>query len=1098
MKGVSILRKTVMFLLTFALLVSLFAGVTVSGAEETASASDKFFLFDFGPGVNQQSFPWNGIYQNYSKPGVWNPSSPGSCSFEFQPSGSQICFSEGATFSNYVLQDGDVIQLRYRFSNLLLEEGSQADPQFNLKLGVTMASGTDNMKYFTCDALPIKESTSWQLSGFSVTDPSLIGGRCGEIFLNFVGSGSYATDVELDFIYIGPDSLAPVYGQQSISTGSDSEDDSFVLTMDAMLNGIEETRQPIDLTIVMDRSASMSFPSKNGQVLNVNSLSNLQLALNKLDREKGTQEGYYRATVWMRNGKASVGREPGFPCDGFACWMPMRYYNGQWQVLNIDCYNNGNYDRQFGIIIWERPALAMKYTQWISAEDAMAVFNTRRDSSNAPNKANYSFQISTLPMLSAATDAVTALLQQLNATTQSLPEGMCHRVSVLSYGMLPYIAGSTYSVDGRTMVLEDLGVSSPSVRLDMNLSALKETLQNPYCCLTSRVDLALKTLTENSRFLPPAEPGRKRVVLVVTDGTPSASTGYSVSTAESSLTYARQLKQQGTEIICLGFDPELNAEQPYNAAWNPTSDIYYEDTRRISNASNNFLNLLSSNYPDAQGGGGSLQPGEVNSLGRNYYFSDDGITTNVNKLCAAMIPDAGSRTRNPLSEAAVIKNSVLKEFEVEEIRVYAQPYQGDGAFGTKQLIAGYGILSDPAKESFGNSLCKINLTETEEGTKEIEVIWTDYLNAHLTESYSLVNGTQSSITKGYKLVVELELCVDRENTLGGNHIPVTGDTAGIYSGSANAMIVGYAVPYLNIRAYQQIDLYHSLDLVSDISIHYLVPARQLEEAQQIRMRFRYCGQEIEAEGRLNGNFYYFTFSGIIATQMTETVEATVYWQKDGQSYYSDTDQYSVSTYAYSQLSKTNAPDSLKSICADLLRYGAAAQIYKDYKTDELADARLTEEQKAYLTNLESIVIEDKAQAMGDLENGYPWLGKTLLLDSKVAVKAVFDLESYSGDLAALNLRVSYTNHAGEERSLLVSDWEVYNEEEKLYSFTVDSLVAADMRSVLSMALYEGDVQISETQLYSVESYCAGKTGSLGELCKSLMAYSDAAKAYFAN
>jgi hypothetical protein len=55
-----------------------------------------------------------------------------------------------------------------------------------------------------------------------------------------------------------------------------------------------------------------------------------------------------------------------------------------------------------------------------------------------------------------------------------------------------------------------------------------------------------------------------------------------------------------------------------------------------------------------------------------------------------------------------------------------------------------------------------------------------------------------------------------------------------------------------------------------------------------------------------------------------------------------------------------------------------------------------------------------------------------------------------------------------------------------------------MRTVLTMALYEGDAQASETLLYSVESYCASAKAAVAQLGKTLLAYSDAAKAYFAN
>jgi hypothetical protein len=49
-----------------------------------------------------------------------------------------------------------------------------------------------------------------------------------------------------------------------------------------------------------------------------------------------------------------------------------------------------------------------------------------------------------------------------------------------------------------------------------------------------------------------------------------------------------------------------------------------------------------------------------------------------------------------------------------------------------------------------------------------------------------------------------------------------------------------------------------------------------------------------------------------------------------------------------------------------------------------------------------------------------------------------------------------------------------------------------------VAVYEGDTQISDSMCYSADNYGIGKSGTLLDLCKCLVAYSDSAKAYFAN
>ena len=52
--------------------------------------------------------------------------------------------------------------------------------------------------------------------------------------------------------------------------------------------------------------------------------------------------------------------------------------------------------------------------------------------------------------------------------------------------------------------------------------------------------------------------------------------------------------------------------------------------------------------------------------------------------------------------------------------------------------------------------------------------------------------------------------------------------------------------------------------------------------------------------------------------------------------------------------------------------------------------------------------------------------------------------------------------------------------------------------VLTAQVYEGDTPVSNSTVFSADTYGNGKTGLLGDLCKALFAYSDSAKAYFSN
>ena len=192
------------------------------------------------------------------------------------------------------------------------------------------------------------------------------------------------------------------------------------------------------------------------------------------------------------------------------------------------------------------------------------------------------------------------------------------------------------------------------------------------------------------------------------------------------------------------------------------------------------------------------------------------------------------------------------------------------------------------------------------------------------------------------------------------------------------------------------------------------------------------------------------------------------------------------------------PESLKRLCADLLRYGAKAQTFKAYRLDALADASMTESHRAYLSDGEGVTFGNNDAVLSDLPNApTKWIGKGLSLESKVCLRLVFSMDTYGGKLEDLHLRVCYAGIDGEEKTRIFDNAELYNEEKGLYSFTVDTLLAAELRSIVSAQIYSGETPLSCTLQYSADTYGNNKSGALLELCKALFAYSDSAKAFFA-
>ena len=231
--------------------------------------------------------------------------------------------------------------------------------------------------------------------------------------------------------------------------------------------------------------------------------------------------------------------------------------------------------------------------------------------------------------------------------------------------------------------------------------------------------------------------------------------------------------------------------------------------------------------------------------------------------------------------------------------------------------------------------------------------------------------------------------------------------------------------------------------------------------------------------------------------MNDLISSVLYGTKDGQPCYSNTDLYSVAQYAYSQLSKPNSSDTLKSLCADLLRYGAKAQIYKGYRTDALADSRMTATHKGYLTDLNTVTFGDTSLELAFNPNpAVAWEGKALDLNSKVIVKFIFTISDPTIKAEDLSLHVTFENYKGETVTKIVEGAELYNAAYGYYAFSFDGLLAAELRCVMNAVIYNGETRLSNTSYYSVDTYGNGRKTELLDLCKALIAYSDTALAFF--
>ncbi len=326
-------------------------------------------------------------------------------------------------------------------------------------------------------------------------------------------------------------------------------------------------------------------------------------------------------------------------------------------------------------------------------------------------------------------------------------------------------------------------------------------------------------------------------------------------------------------------------------------------------------------------------------------------------------------------------------------------------------------------------------------------------------------------------------------------------------GAQEEILTSYIEDTFLTETRENIKIYHTLNLESDIAIHYLVPTASLVGYDSFYLECilpiyegnTSVGEKIvEIQPVLKGAYYYFTLNGLTAIHMNDVVKATLHMSEGNTTVCSETDEYSIASYAYSMLNKADADGKLRTLCADLLRYGAEAQKYKGYRTDALANSAMTEEHLNCLSSVENQSFTATNHESHHLQQpSVTWVGKALDLDSKIGIKFVFDASRFEGDPSTLTMCVSYKDYVGEERTVTLTDPQVYYASQGYYAFGFYDLLAAEMRTVLTATIYDGATALSETLTYSAESYAAkNENTALAPLCKALFAYSDSAKAFF--
>ncbi len=301
----------------------------------------------------------------------------------------------------------------------------------------------------------------------------------------------------------------------------------------------------------------------------------------------------------------------------------------------------------------------------------------------------------------------------------------------------------------------------------------------------------------------------------------------------------------------------------------------------------------------------------------------------------------------------------------------------------------------------------------------------------------------------------------------------------------------------------------SVELASNLTMNYKIDKAAAEAAgytvEYITVNF--CGitdtiypeAELDAEGR-----YVFKFKNIAPSGISDAMTVTVHGKYNGEDVSSVPTVYGVEEYLYNlfKIAKNEGDDELKTLIADLLNYGAAAQNYIGWNNDDakdLANAKLIKDKNTGAATTDVGTLNNIRNANHvEIANPTATMATTVVLANSIQVRYRLTLPE---DITNVTLKVS----VGGVESTVGTENLVATGKANEYYFYVDTLNADQVSDEILVTVYDGETAISNTYRYSVESYAAlaaettqAEYESLRTLTDAMIKYGKAAAAYAAS
>ena len=240
-----------------------------------------------------------------------------------------------------------------------------------------------------------------------------------------------------------------------------------------------------------------------------------------------------------------------------------------------------------------------------------------------------------------------------------------------------------------------------------------------------------------------------------------------------------------------------------------------------------------------------------------------------------------------------------------------------------------------------------------------------------------------------------------------------------------------------------------------------------EEAAKTQVRFTVNGAASTADAQIKDGKYVYTLS-LAAAQMTEKVNVEIL--SDGEVV--QTGEYSVRQYAETIL-EGNYNDKTKALVKAMLNYGAEAQRYFRYNTNNLADAGYVQE------SFTAVPAYAAKYPVSGSVSGISYYGASLLFHSNVAVRFYF-----TGDVSGLTFTAGGKTLTSAKKG-------------DKYYVQVSEILPQDMDKAVVLTVSDGadTMTVSYSPMDYITNQSAGGDAGLKTLLLKMYNYHLAAKDY---